>query len=160
MAHLKHDHTGQRFGRLLVIDHLGSGRWRVRCDCGTEKVVSGGSLRAVGPSSTRSCGCGKPSNQSGADHPRHQGSRIAYATARKRVAALRGRAREHSCLICGGQATSWAYRGGSPLELWEWREDSLVKKGWLRYSPDPADYDPLCRSCHARKDVLEAKTRA
>jgi hypothetical protein len=52
------DMTGQRFERLLVIAHEGRERnrtlWRVRCDCGTEKVVQAGHLRQR---STVSCGC-------------------------------------------------------------------------------------------------------
>jgi HNH endonuclease len=56
------DKTGQRFGRLVVIEHRskpegasGYGAyWLVRCDCGTEKVLAGQALREGG---TRSCGC-------------------------------------------------------------------------------------------------------
>lgn len=38
------DLTGQVFGKLLVLDYAGRAengkhRWRVRCECGTEKVV-------------------------------------------------------------------------------------------------------------------------
>lgn len=48
---------GQRFGRLLVLgqaESLHKRRWRVRCDCGTEFVVIGQSLRQ---GATKSCGC-------------------------------------------------------------------------------------------------------
>ena len=49
---------GKRFGRLIVLDVDGKdGRavtWKVKCDCGTIKVVRGGSLRY---GRTRSCGC-------------------------------------------------------------------------------------------------------
>ena len=52
------DITGQRFGRLTVLARAGSGashaRWRVRCDCGKEKDVSGRHLRS---GDIRSCGC-------------------------------------------------------------------------------------------------------
>lgn len=53
------DRTGQRFGRLLVIervanDKYGRARWLCRCDCGGEKIVKSGNLRS-GVSS--SCGC-------------------------------------------------------------------------------------------------------
>lgn len=53
------DLTGQRFGRLTVIQRSGSGSggsamWRCLCDCGTEVVVIGQSLRQ---GLTRSCGC-------------------------------------------------------------------------------------------------------
>lgn len=48
------DITGQRFGRLLALEHLGSGLWRCRCDCGNEKKLRGGTLRS---GNTTSCGC-------------------------------------------------------------------------------------------------------
>lgn len=52
------DIAGQVFGRLTVLrrekhDNFG-GRWAVRCECGTEHVVSRSSLRG---GSVRSCGC-------------------------------------------------------------------------------------------------------
>lgn len=53
------DITGQRFGRLTVIEYAGKtsryiSLWRCRCDCGREKVVSRKNLIGGG---TRSCGC-------------------------------------------------------------------------------------------------------
>lgn len=45
--------VGQRFTRLVVIARAGKDRWRVRCDCGTEKNVYTQSLRTT----TKSCGC-------------------------------------------------------------------------------------------------------
>lgn len=61
---LTYNLTGQRFGLLTVISYNGvlrsdSGksrmvRWLCRCDCGTELLVNGRSLRA---GTTRSCGC-------------------------------------------------------------------------------------------------------
>jgi hypothetical protein len=49
---------GNRYGRLLVLDrtaNLGKEpRWLCRCECGTEKLVLGLSLKS---GSTRSCGC-------------------------------------------------------------------------------------------------------
>ena len=53
------DITGQRFGRLLVLERVGlsksrSARWLCRCDCGTEKTITSHSLRICG---TKSCGC-------------------------------------------------------------------------------------------------------
>lgn len=51
--------TGQRFERLLVlsragIDNHGKITWLCRCDCGTEKIINGGSLKR---GLTLSCGC-------------------------------------------------------------------------------------------------------
>lgn len=55
---MKKDLTGQRFGRLTVIAEAGRDGadrclWRVRCDCGQEKVLRSNNLQR----STRSCGC-------------------------------------------------------------------------------------------------------
>lgn len=62
------DLTGQKFGKLTVIEpagtvYSGAGkyaggypktRWRCRCDCGNEKIVFTGDLRR---GDTKSCGC-------------------------------------------------------------------------------------------------------
>lgn len=53
------DITGQKFGRLTVIEMAGrskSGRvlWRCKCDCGNEKIVKGVELRK---GCVCSCGC-------------------------------------------------------------------------------------------------------
>lgn len=56
---------GRRFGRLIVIEHVGSHEsrcghkermWKCRCDCGKEIVASGRNLRA---GRYVSCGCAK-----------------------------------------------------------------------------------------------------
>jgi hypothetical protein len=57
------DLTGQRFGKLMVIELAkkpegnknSSSFWLCRCDCGKEKVIDGHSLRR---GSSKSCGCG------------------------------------------------------------------------------------------------------
>lgn len=57
------DMTGMVFGRLTVLERVGSVHyrdgqsvptWRCRCECGNELIVRGISLRN---GSTRSCGC-------------------------------------------------------------------------------------------------------
>ena len=53
------DITGQRFGRLVVIDCAGklNGRqyyWNCQCDCGNTKTIAGTALRS---GNTTSCGC-------------------------------------------------------------------------------------------------------
>jgi hypothetical protein len=58
------DLTGQRFGRLVVVEEAGvvkhpngakHKRWRCRCDCGTVCLVTGNNLKYG--RSTKSCGC-------------------------------------------------------------------------------------------------------
>ena len=52
------DLTGQRFGRLLVLERANYNNhgayWLCKCDCGNEKIISGTSLRK---GLTISCGC-------------------------------------------------------------------------------------------------------
>jgi hypothetical protein len=60
------DLTGDVFGRLTVIAHIGFAEkggyalWEVECECGTVKVVRGHDLtkpRKDGVPNTSSCGC-------------------------------------------------------------------------------------------------------
>lgn len=55
---LRQDLTGQKFGRLLVVEKLedknGLTKFRCICDCGNEKITSGNNLKY---GSTKSCGC-------------------------------------------------------------------------------------------------------
>lgn len=69
------DLTGQRFGKLTVIERAGTKNkhvtWRCICDCGKETIVKGNSLTS---GLTRSCGClYRAINQAGA-HTTHGGS--------------------------------------------------------------------------------------
>lgn len=51
--HAMNPPIGSRFGRLVVISHEGA-YCKVRCDCGTEKLVRNKHLR---DGSTSTCGC-------------------------------------------------------------------------------------------------------
>ena len=53
------DMTGQKFGRLLVIERApnnkaGRAMWKCKCDCGNEVIVLGKNIRN---GTTKSCGC-------------------------------------------------------------------------------------------------------
>lgn len=52
------DLTGQKYGRLTVLGHVGSGGsqtvWRCVCECGTEKEILRSNLKS---GQTTSCGC-------------------------------------------------------------------------------------------------------
>lgn len=53
------DLTGQRFGRLVVLDFFGydhnrKALWNCQCDCGNQKVIRANELRC---GKTHSCGC-------------------------------------------------------------------------------------------------------
>jgi len=55
------DLTGQRFGKLYVVDFAfiknNLAWWNCICDCGNSKVVCGRQLTASPEKGTRSCGC-------------------------------------------------------------------------------------------------------
>lgn len=57
------DLTGQRFGRLVVIERAGSKRgnaaWLCQCDCGKQVIIGGDKLRY---GDTHSCGCVRNEN--------------------------------------------------------------------------------------------------
>ena len=65
----KYDATGQRYGKLLVVEHSHSKHyptskntiqhWKCLCDCGNTTIVSISSLRW---GSSRSCGCTRAEN--------------------------------------------------------------------------------------------------
>lgn len=79
---------------------------------------------------------------------------VSYDAAHARVRKLRGSASRWRCIRCGEQAQEWAYRGGSPRE----RRGTVVDSRRARrmaWSPDPSDYDPLCRPCHGRTERPE-----
>lgn len=53
------DITGNVYGRLKVLNFVGTDRlrnalWLCLCECGTEKIIQGSSLRL---NQTKSCGC-------------------------------------------------------------------------------------------------------
>jgi hypothetical protein len=75
---------------------------------------------------------------------------ISYKAAHARVRAVRGPASASICGECGDRAAEWAYTGfgldeqvGIPYDGFD---------GYALWSPDPADYDPLCRRCHWELD--------
>lgn len=54
---------GTRFGLVIVIAQalgIHGARYRVRCDCGHERVVYGTNLRSKAPSTHRKCVSPKP----------------------------------------------------------------------------------------------------
>lgn len=55
---MRHDLVGKRFGRLVVLEDVGSVKnqrmWRCQCDCGNEKIVPTSYLTS---GDTQSCGC-------------------------------------------------------------------------------------------------------
>lgn len=58
MARPMKDMTGQKIGKLYVVEKVGAWDrqiwWKCKCECGTEKVMSGATLRR---GKVKSCGC-------------------------------------------------------------------------------------------------------
>lgn len=59
-----------------------------------------------------------------------------YQRAHRALRKERGRAGEHSCVDCSGQASEWSYDGITGFS-WDFRR-----------------YDPRCRPCHLAYDGL------
>ncbi|WP_404433142.1 hypothetical protein LG299_02315 [Microbacterium lacus] len=71
-----------------------------------------------------------------------------YGAAHSRVRARRGPASSWYCIRCGTPARQWAYRATQAREI-----KGTNREGRPRvWSPDPADYDPMCLTCHAERD--------
>lgn len=51
---IRYNIKNKRFGKLVAIKHLGSGKWLCECDCGNTTTVPGSALRS---GNTSSCGC-------------------------------------------------------------------------------------------------------
>jgi hypothetical protein len=64
----------------------------------------------------------------------------------------RGRASEHSCVDCGGPAKDWAFRYTAG-------DLQIVDDRGRAYSERFEDYEPMCRSCHRRFDMLQPDRR-
>lgn len=78
---------------------------------------------------------------------------ITYNGAHSRVRRARNNASMYPCADnCGQQAEEWSYRHGSPHEMTERVTNRHGNEYVYAYSPDPADYDPLCKPCHTRYD--------
>lgn len=81
----------------------------------------------------------------------HPPQPISYAAAHRRIRDERGRAADFICGECGERAAEWAYMGFSPDEQLGMAGDPETLRIW---SPNPADYAPLCRECHWAFDEL------
>lgn len=144
------DLTGQQFGRLTVIrrveDYVSPRgyrkvRWLCRCSCGTEVVVQVGNLRS---GRTLSCGCQKREVTS----KRSSKQVVRYNGAHARHAKVLGRAKDKTCVDCGGPAAHLSYVGGCPEELIEvgGRHDEV------RYCLHAHHYVPRCAKDHKAYD--------
>lgn len=131
------DLTGQRFGRLVVLERAGTAkggqaRWRCRCDCGGETVALGNNLRRQ--NHTLSCGCvnrertaavGRAQRRHGEGSPGKQSAEFATWM------GMRERCRTPSA----GNYAQYGGRGIRVCERWERYENFLADMG---RKPSPA----------------------
>lgn len=79
-------------------------------------------------------------------------SELTYESAHRRVKNARGKASENPCSEgCGRPAVDWAYNHKDPDE--RIGRTGPNNRTEAPYSVDPSYYDPLCRSCHMRRDT-------
>lgn len=104
------DLTGQRFGRLVVLgladvpDRKGFIFWRVRCDCGTEKVIMQNNIIY---GQTRSCGClANEVRAARAEHmrqgrkPKSEKTAVRKAYPARTAAEFFRFSKAHGCSVC------------------------------------------------------------
>lgn len=77
---------------------------------------------------------------------------IGYSAAHLRVKAIHGAASDHPCSKCGEQADEWSYDYSDPNPLLYQSTGRWADRPPIPYSPDPERYDPMCHSCHVKRD--------
>lgn len=76
-----------------------------------------------------------------------KGPDCGYQAAHLRVAASKGKARQHPCVDCGKPAHDWSYAHGCPTEI--------SSQGRPPYCVHPDHYQARCRPCHRAYDRKE-----
>lgn len=87
-----------------------------------------------------------PRGATGAAHRSWKGERVGYWGAHERCDAMHGPASLYVCNGCPARAADWALMPDAAGAT----RDPLDGR---TYSPDPDDYRPLCRPCHATMDA-------
>jgi hypothetical protein len=136
----------KRFGRLLVIEHVGSDKnnqalWKCVCDCGKTKIVGSWALCR---GATRSCGCFRSEFLSGEGNPNWQGGISYEPYCRKFTEKLKEKIREEygrMCVLCGKSE----FLNKQKLDVHHVdynKEQGCNGKNWKLL--------PLCHSCHTK----------
>lgn len=114
------DLTGQRFGRLTVIERVasqsGHSTWLCECECGNQCIVQSNHLRT---GHTYSCGCYKLELSNIKIEALHKEQSAVASTKVPRIYSIwRGMIARCYCSSCGG----YSYYGGRGIEVCqEWR---------------------------------------
>lgn len=117
---------GQRFGRLLVLERVGSdagGRalWKCKCDCGNLTISRGNDLRS---GHTQSCGC-KNAEES---RVREKGTHIIHGGCETRLYRI-WRGMKTRCYV--PSSSGYAYYGGRGITVCEeWLNDFPTFRDW------------------------------
>jgi len=80
---------------------------------------------------------------------------LSYRGVHKRLRRLRGRAAEHACVGCQGQAQEWSY---DHTDLDEVRV--LHRGRVVALSANVMEYSPRCAACHRFYDQAVLETKA
>jgi hypothetical protein len=130
------DVAGQRFGRLVAVEHepAPSRFWVCLCDCGATRLAAYEALHKGLATS-----CGAPDCQ--------RKDEVGYSGVHERLRTRRGPARRHPCVDCGLPARHWSYDRTDPDE-----RHMVIGAKRYPYSMDETRYVPRCVSCHSRFD--------
>lgn len=123
--------------------------WLCQClACGDEVSPRLNGIRS-GQGGCAACGNRRNGeHQRGSGNPYWRGDQAGYFAVHRRLLAQRGKASEHRCRDCGGQAQEWSYDGGSA------GEQTGIEPGaeGLKYTTDLMAYSPRCTGCHSTLD--------
>jgi hypothetical protein len=168
--------VGNRYGRLLVVEHAGSNgwgaaQWLCRCDCGKEIIVAGTLLRQ---GKVKSCGClrlgkkrkpHKDGGKRGSYRLSKEASLNHLYSSYKRGARDRGLVFEltkrefrhltqEPCFYCGVEPKQKVWNGGSA-------DDTYIYNGLDRKDNDKGytidNVVPCCKRCNRAKNVMPAE---
>ena len=85
----------------------------------------------------------------GQDHHNWVGDDAGYETVHDRISRSRGKASNHACADCGGDAYHWSYDHEDPGELLHEYRPGMFSA----YSLDETHYHPRCVRCHKAFDL-------
>lgn len=123
------DLTGQRFGRLTVIERsssqAGHATWLCRCDCGKECIIQGNHLKSE---HTYSCGCLKRELSESKLGRLHIKQKTQAKLKNPRILSIwRGMISRCYCRTTGG----YSYYGGRGIQVCkQWRESFFDFQLW------------------------------
>ena len=78
---------------------------------------------------------------------------LSYRGAHRRIEAEKGRASNHACEKCGGQAAEWAYNHEDDEEVYGHHGACF-----MAFSLSPDFYVPMCVPCHRAFDKEKEDT--